>query len=149
MGVEPELDMFDVGMMESAFTLLKKGILREPMRFLLVLGIPGGVSADLRNLIHMVSLLPPGTHWTALGIGRFQLSIATHALLLGGNVRVGLEDTAYFRKGEVAKSNAQLVERVARLSREFGREVATPEQARKMLGLKPKVPAVGELVGVA
>lgn len=147
-GVEPELDMFDVGQVESAFTLLKKGVLREPLRFLFVLGIPGGVSADLRNLMHMVSLLPPGTHWSALGIGRFQLSIAVHALLLGGNVRVGLEDTAYYRKGEVAKSNAQLVERIARLSREVGREVATPDQARQMLKLKPRVPTFSGFNGI-
>lgn len=149
MGVEPELDMFDVGHVESAFTLLKQGVLRAPLRFLFVLGIPGGVSADLRNLMHMVSLLPPGTHWTALGIGRFQLTVAIHALLLGGNVRVGLEDTAYYSKGEVAKSNAQLVERIVRLSHELGREVATPDQARKMLGLKPRVLAANELVSVA
>ncbi len=149
MGVEPELDMFDVGHVESAFTLLKQGVLRAPLRFLFVLGIPGGVSADLRNLMHMVSLLPPGTHWTALGIGRFQLTIAIHALLLGGNVRVGLEDTAYYRKGEVAKSNAQLVERVAHLSRELGRDVATPDQAREMLGLKPRIAAANKLVSVA
>lgn len=147
-GIEPELDMFDVGQVESAFTLLKKGVLREPLRFLFVLGIPGGISADLRNLTHMVSLLPPGTHWCALGIGRFQLSIAVHALLLGGNVRVGLEDTAYYRKNEVAKSNAQLVERIARLSRELGREVATPNQAREMLKLKPRIPAVSEFNSV-
>ncbi len=86
----------------------------------------------------MVTLIPPGTHWTALGIGRFQLSIATYAILMGGHAQGGLEDTAYYRKAEIAKSNAQLVERVARLSRELGRGLATPDQARKMLGLNAK-----------
>lgn len=137
-GVEPEIDVFDVGMLESAITLKKRGIIKGPLRILLVLGIQGGATAGYLNLVHMVSLIPLGTHWSALGIGRFQLSIATHAILMGGHARVGLEDTAYYRKGEVAKSNAQLVERVARLSRELGREVATPDQARKMLGLKAR-----------
>jgi 3-keto-5-aminohexanoate cleavage enzyme len=136
LGIEPELDCFDVGHMESVFALNKKGILRDPLRFLLVLGISGGVSAQPRNLTHMVSLLPAGTHWCALGIGRFQLSIATQALVMGGNVRVGLEDTAYYRRGEVAKSNAQLVERIVRIARELGRDIATPDVARRMLGLE-------------
>jgi 3-keto-5-aminohexanoate cleavage enzyme len=137
-GVEPEVDVFDVGMLESALYFKQKGIIQGPLRVLLVLGLNGGATAGYLNLVHMVTLIPPGTHWTALGIGRFQLSIATHAILMGGHARVGLEDTAYYRKGEVAKSNAQLVERVARLSRELGREVATPDQARKTLGLKAR-----------
>ena len=137
-GVEPEVDVFDVGMLESALYFKQKGIIQGPLRVLLVLGLNGGATAGYLNLVHMVTLIPPGVHWTALGIGRFQLSIATHAILMGGHARVGLEDTAYYRKGEVAKSNAQLVERVARLSRELGREVATPDQARAMLGLKPR-----------
>jgi 3-keto-5-aminohexanoate cleavage enzyme len=137
-GVEPEIDVFDIGMMENAFSLHKKGILKGKLRLLLVLGINGGVSADIRNLVHMVSLLPAGTHWSALGIGRFQLSIATHALLMGGNIRVGLEDTAYYNKGELAKSNAQLVKRVVRIAKEIGRPIATPDQARKILGLRSR-----------
>jgi 3-keto-5-aminohexanoate cleavage enzyme len=137
-GKVPELDVFDVGQMENVFTLKRQGVLRGQLNVLLVLGIPGGVTADIRNLVHMVSLLPPGTHWTGLGIGRFQLAIATHSILMGGHVRVGMEDTAYFRKGELAKSNAQLVERVARLSRELGRDVATPDEAREMLGIAPR-----------
>jgi 3-keto-5-aminohexanoate cleavage enzyme len=135
LGIQPELDCFDLGHLESLAVLRKQGVLRDPLRALLVLGISGGITADPRNLVHMVSLLPSGAHWCAVGIGRFQLTIAVQAIIMGGNVRVGLEDTAYFRKGEVAKSNAQLVERVARLSRELGREVATPAQARTLLQL--------------
>ncbi len=137
-GVEPEIDCFDVGHMETVFALRKAGVLRDPLRFLLVLGIQGGITADPRNLLHMVSLLPQGSHWCALGIGRFQLGIATQALVMGGNVRVGLEDTAFYRKGELAKSNAQLVERVARIARELGRDVASPESARELLGIAPR-----------
>ncbi len=135
LGIEPELDCFDLGHLESLAVLRKQGVLRDPLRALLVLGISGGISADPRNLVHMVSRLPPGAHWSAVGIGRFQLNIAVQALIMGGNVRVGLEDTAYYRKGEVARSNAQLVERVVRLSRELGREIATPAQAREILQL--------------
>jgi 3-keto-5-aminohexanoate cleavage enzyme len=135
LGIEPELDCFDVGHLESLAVLRKEGVLRDPLRALLVLGISGGITADPRNLAHMVSLLPPGAHWSAVGIGRFQLTVAVQALIMGGNVRVGLEDTAYFRKGEVARSNAQLVERVVRLSRELGREIATPAQSRAILQL--------------
>jgi 3-keto-5-aminohexanoate cleavage enzyme len=137
-GIEPEVDVFDVGMLEHAFYLKQRGVIQGRLRVLLVLGLNGGATAGYLNLVHMVTLVPPGTHWTALGIGRFQLSIATQAIIMGGHARVGLEDTAYYRKGEVAKSNAQLVERVARISRELSREVATPDQARKMLGLKPR-----------
>jgi 3-keto-5-aminohexanoate cleavage enzyme len=137
-GVEPELDCFDVGHMESIFVLKRAGVLRDPLRFLLVLGIRGGVTADPRNLVHMVSLLPPDAHWCALGIGRFQLTIAMQALAMGGNVRVGLEDTAYYARGELATSNAQLVDRVARLARELGREVASPDVARSLLQIPPR-----------
>lgn len=134
-GKVPEIDVFDLGQMESVFSLRKAGVLRDPLNILLVLGISGGMSADPRNLTHLVSLLPPGTHWSSVGIGRFQLNIAVQTLLMGGHVRVGLEDTAYYRKGELAKSNAQLVERIVRISRELGREIATPDQAREMLGI--------------
>jgi 3-keto-5-aminohexanoate cleavage enzyme len=146
-GVEPELDCFDVGHLESISVLCRAGVLRDPLRFLLVLGIRGGITADPRNLVHMVSLLPPGAHWSALGIGRFQLGVATQALVMGGNVRVGLEDTAYFRKGELARSNAQLVERIARIARELGRDVASPDQARRILGLRAA--SVGRTTGAS
>ena len=149
-GVEPEIDVFDLGMLENALILKKKGVIQGPLRLLVVLGISGGATAGYLNLVHMINLIPPGVHWSALGIGRFQLAIATQAIIMGGHARVGLEDTAYYRKGEVAKSNAQLVERVARLSRELGREVATPDEARAILGLKPRVAAArSRAAGVA
>lgn len=134
-GLVPECDVFDVGHLEAAKSLVKSGAIKTPLHILLVLGIPGGASASTGNLLRMVELLPPGVHWTALGIGRFQLTVMGQAILLGGNIRVGLEDTAYFRKGELAKSNAQLVERSARLCKEFGRTVASIGQSRKILGL--------------
>jgi 3-keto-5-aminohexanoate cleavage enzyme len=140
LGVMPELEVYEAGMLESAFRLAKLGILREPLHFQFVLGVPGGMSGDPRNLVHLVSLLQANSggkimHWGVAGVGRFQLPLAVQALVMGGHVRVGFEDNIYFRKGELAKSNAQVVERIARLSRELGREVASPAEARKLLGI--------------
>jgi 3-keto-5-aminohexanoate cleavage enzyme len=139
-GVMPELEIYEAGMLESAFRLAKQGILREPLHFQFVLGVPGGMSGDPRNLIHLVSLMESTSgkrdlHWGVAGIGRFQLPLAVQALVMGGHVRVGFEDNVFYHKGELAKSNAQLVERIARISRELGREVATPAVARRLLGI--------------
>jgi 3-keto-5-aminohexanoate cleavage enzyme len=137
LGVMPELEIYEAGMLESAFRLAKQGILREPLHFQFVLGVPGGMSGDPRNLVHLVSLLPStDLHWGVAGVGRFQLPLAVQALVMGGHVRVGFEDNIFYKKGEVAKSNAQLVERISRIAKELGREVATPDQARKMLGIQ-------------
>jgi 3-keto-5-aminohexanoate cleavage enzyme len=137
-GLVPECDVFDMGHLESALRLVHQGVLQTPLHVLLVMGIAGGISASAPNLVRMVSALPEGVQWTALGVGKFQLSVVGMAIVLGGHVRVGLEDTAYYRKGELATSNAQLVQRAANLCRELGREVATPEMARQMLGLRAR-----------
>ncbi len=142
-GVMPELEVYEAGMLESAFRLAHQGVLREPLHFQFVLGIPGGMSGDPRNLVHLVNTLEanmPGKkpHWGVAGVGRFQLPLAVQAIVMGGHVRVGFEDNIYYSKGVLADSNAQLVERVARLARELGRELATPAKARELLGLAPK-----------
>jgi 3-keto-5-aminohexanoate cleavage enzyme len=135
-GVMPELEIYEAGMLESAFRLAKQGVLREPMHFQFVLGVPGGMSGDPRNLVHLVSLLPnQDLHWGVAGVGRFQLPLAVQSLVMGGHVRVGFEDNIFYNKGELAISNAQVVGRVARIAKELGREVATPAVARKLLGL--------------
>ncbi|MFL5813165.1 MAG: 3-keto-5-aminohexanoate cleavage protein [Bdellovibrionia bacterium] len=139
-GVMPELEIYEAGMLESAFRLAKQGIIREPLHFQFVLGVPGGMSGDVRNLVHLVNLMEVQSgrrdlHWGVAGVGRFQLPLAVQALVMGGHVRVGFEDNIFYSKGEIAKSNAQLVERVSRISRELGREVATPDVARKLLGI--------------
>lgn len=134
-GVVPELEVYEAGMVESALRLAKQGILREPLNFQFVLGVPGGMSGEPANLMHLLSLLPRGAHWGVAGVGRFELPLAVQALVLGGHVRVGFEDNIYYRKGEVAKSNAQLVERVVRVARELDRPVATAAEARKLLGI--------------
>ena len=139
LGVMPELEIYEAGMLENAFRLARQGILRGPLHFQFVLGVPGGMSGDPRNLMHLVSLLessaPGGSHWGVAGVGRFQLPLAMQALVIGGHVRVGFEDNIFYHKGELAKSNAQLVARITRIAGELGREVATPAVARKMLGL--------------
>ena len=131
----PELEVYEAGMVEQAFRLAKDGVLAAPFHFQFVLGVPGGMSGDPRNVFHLASLLPPETHWGVAGIGRWQLPCAALALSLGGHVRVGFEDNIWFRKGELALSNAQLVARVARIAAELDRPVATAAQARKMLGI--------------
>lgn len=135
LGVVPELEVYEAGMVESAFRLAKQGILRGPLHFQFVLGVPGGMSGELRNLMHLVSLLPPDHQWGVAGIGRFQLPLAVQAILMGGHVRVGFEDNIFYRKGELATSNAQLVARVARIAHELDRPVATPAQARQILAI--------------
>jgi 3-keto-5-aminohexanoate cleavage enzyme len=135
-GVKPELEIFDSGMLTTANRWLKKGLLTGPLHFDFVLGIPGGMAGTPEALMYLRSQLPEGATWTVAGIGAAQLPLGTLAILLGGHVRVGFEDNVYYRKGELASSNAQLVARMARISAELGRAVATPDEARGLLGIK-------------
>lgn len=135
LGVKPELEIFDTGMLATAKRWLRQGLLPQPAHVDLVLGMPGGMAATPQTLLYLVSELPPECTWSAAGIGAAQLPVVTWAILLGGHARVGLEDNIYYRKGELAVSNAQLVARVVRLAHELEREVATPAQARQILVL--------------
>lgn len=134
-GIKPEIEVFDVGMIQTALMLVKKGILRTPLHFDFVMGVPGGIPGEARHLVHLVDSLPAGSTWSVAGIGRFELPLAMMAIVMGGHIRVGFEDNVYYGKGVLADSNAQLVERIARLAGEMGRKVATPEEARGILGL--------------
>lgn len=134
-GVKPELEIFDSGMLTTASRWVKKGLLTGSLHFDLVLGIPGGMAGTPEALMYLRAQLPAGATWTVAGIGAAQLPLGVMAIVLGGHVRVGFEDNVYFRKGELASSNAQLVARIARISREMDRPVATPAQARAILGL--------------
>lgn len=122
-------------MLATARRWLAKGLLPSPAHFDFVLGVPGGMAGTPKALMYLVSELPAGATWTATGIGAVQLPMATLAILLGGHVRVGFEDNIYYRKGELAVSNAQLVSRVARIAHELERPVASPQEARRILGL--------------
>ena len=133
--VKPELEIFDKGHLANARRLAKEGLLKLPQHVDLVLGVPGGLDATVQNLCDLVDDLPPGCTWSVAGIGRQQLAMAMAAIAMGGHVRVGLEDNLYYSKGRLAR-NEELVARVARISEEAGRPVATPDQAREILGLK-------------
>ncbi len=137
LGIKPEMECFDISMINNALQLRDAGLAAEPLHFNFVMGLRGAIPARIQHLVHMRSCLPPGATWTVSGMGASQLTMGVHAILMGGHVRVGLEDNIYYRKGELA-TNQQLVERMARLARELGREVATPNQARAILSLKPR-----------
>jgi len=131
--IKPEIEVFERGHINNALKIEKKGLIDRPIHFDFVMGVPGAIPGEIDDLIYLVSHTPPNSTWTVAGIGKYELSLAVHAILMGGHVRVGFEDNIYFKKGELAKSNAQLVERIAKISIELGREVARPEEARKIL----------------
>jgi len=136
-GVKPTIECFDFGHINNAKIIIKEGLLDPPYYFTFVTGVPGGIPATAKNLIFMRDELPEQSIWGSIGIGgRASLPMALAALVTGGNVRVGFEDNIYYRKGELAKSNAQLVARIANFCQELGHEVATVEDARKILGLR-------------
>lgn len=132
--VKPEIEVFDKGMVDLAIRYHKQGFIKAPMHFDFVLGVQ--MDATVRDLSYLVHSLPEGSTWTVAGVGRHEIPMAVAAIIMGGHARVGFEDNVYLSKGVLAKSNAELVEKVARISREIGREVATPDEARKILGLK-------------
>lgn len=136
MGVMPELECFDKGMIDTALRLLGKGRLKPPLHFNFVMGLAGGISAEPRDLVFMRESIPRDATFTVTGIGRSQLPMTVMSMLLGGHVRVGFEDNIYISKGVPAKSNAEFVERTVRLAKELGREIASPAEARSILRLK-------------
>jgi 3-keto-5-aminohexanoate cleavage enzyme len=133
-GTKPEMEIFEPGMIANALMLVEKQLAEPPLHFDFVLGSRGSFPAVPKNLLFLSESIPPGATWTVAGIGRGQLPMAVLAILMGGHVRVGLEDNIYFRKGELA-TNELLVERVVRIAAEVGRPVATPDEARRILGL--------------
>jgi 3-keto-5-aminohexanoate cleavage enzyme len=134
-GIKPELELFNDGHINEAHGLLERRDLAEPVYATLIFGGGTLTPPRPRNLLNAVDNLPDGATFNTLGFGPHQLPFATLGILLGGHVRVGLEDNVYYRRGELAESNAQLVERVVRVAEELGRPVATPAEARERLGL--------------
>jgi 3-keto-5-aminohexanoate cleavage enzyme len=135
-GIQPEFEVFDTGMVETARRLVDRHD-PEPrhLHFDLVLGVPGGMAGTPASVGFMASILPVGSTWTATGIGRSHLPVTLTAIAMGGHVRTGFEDTIYYERGRLASSNAELIARVARIAREAGREPATPDQARAIVGI--------------
>jgi 3-keto-5-aminohexanoate cleavage enzyme len=134
-GVRPELEVFDKGHLANARRLAKEGLLTLPQHVDFVLGVPGALEATVQNLCDLVDDLPDGCTWSVAGIGRAQTAMALAAIAMGGHVRVGLEDNLYLEKGRLAR-NEELVARVVRIAREAGRAVASPDEAREILGLQ-------------
>ncbi|MFI1312334.1 3-keto-5-aminohexanoate cleavage protein [Streptomyces albidoflavus] len=137
LGVRPELEIFDTGQLWFAKQLLAEGLLDAPTVFQLCMGVPWGAPADPGVLQSMVNMLPDGARWASFALGRMQMPWVAQSILLGGHVRVGLEDNLYLGKGNKA-TNAQLVERAVTLTESIGARVATPDEARAALGLKKR-----------
>jgi 3-keto-5-aminohexanoate cleavage enzyme len=138
-GIKPELEVFEPGFINVAKYLTKKGCLNPCLHFNLLLGSLGSIPADIRDLVYLVESLPAGSTWSATGIGRFQMQINAAAIIMGGHVRVGLEDSLYYDQDrkELA-TNEALVKRIVNIANDLGREIASPKEARAILGLSTK-----------
>lgn len=138
-GVKPEIEVFDPGMIYDAAYYLKKGIIKSPLHFQFCMGCAGGIAATIDNLVFMKNTLEkviPGSTWSAFGVGHGAMEIMYAAIAAGGHIRVGMEDNIMYAKGKLADSNMQLIARARRVIEEYGCEVASPDEAREILGLK-------------
>lgn len=137
LGIKPELEVFDKSMIEMALRLQRKGYILEPMHFDFVMGVNGGIGGDIRDFTFLRGSIPAGATYTVAGVGRYEFPLAALAIIDGGHVRVGFEDNVYLSRGVLAKSNGELVEKVVKMAELFGRQVASPAEARKILSLPP------------
>ena len=135
-GIKPELECFDKGMIDMTLRLHKKGYIQEPMHFNFMLGVIGGITATPRDLLYLANSIPKGSTYCVGAIGRHEFPMVTLSIVLGGHARVGFEDNIYLSKGVLAKSNSELVEKVVRISKELGRDIASPYEARKILSIR-------------
>jgi len=139
LNVTPEWEAFDLGMIDYAKYLIGRGILKQPYYCNILLGSLGTLAATPYNLVSIVNALPEGTTWAATGIGRFQFPVNALAITMGGNVRVGIEDSLYMDAGKTRlATNVDMVKRLANLANAYEREIATPAEAREMIGLRPR-----------
>jgi 3-keto-5-aminohexanoate cleavage enzyme len=143
-GIKPELEVFNPVLMEDTYQLIEKGLLTKPYWFSFVMGMRrinrAYMGYSLELLIQLVNDLPPDSMFSVMGVGSDELPATTQSILLGGHVRVGFEDNIFYRKGQLAQSNAQLVARAARIGKELGCEIVSPAGAREMLGIPPLHP---------
>ena len=138
-GVKPEIEAFDPGMIANAQYYLKKGVLKAPLHFQFCMGCANGIPGTMKNLIFMketMESLCPGSTWSCFGVGHSAMEMLYGAVALGGHIRVGMEDNVMYSKGVLAESNVQFVERARRVIEEYGKQVATPDEAREILSLK-------------
>jgi 3-keto-5-aminohexanoate cleavage enzyme len=136
-GVKPELECFDSGHTQGIWPLIDMGVLKPPLQFSFILNVLGGIPGHVESLQLQTRIMPAGSEWEVIGISHGQWRLLAAALVLGGNIRCGLEDHLYLPSGEMAKSNGELVEVAARMTRDVGRRPATVEEARKILSLGP------------
>lgn len=135
-GVVPEIEVFETGMIKNAMYLQRKGYIDAPLHFNFVLGVPGSMPASVKNLLFLSESIPQGSTWLVSAVGKTEIPLSTAAIVMGGNVRVGLEDNLFMPDGSPA-SNIKLVEKVVAIAREVGREIASPAEARAILSLDP------------
>jgi 3-keto-5-aminohexanoate cleavage enzyme len=135
LGVKPELEIFDSGMLTTCLRMRDAGKLKAPFHFQFVLGTPWGAAATAKSLLYLHEYLPENSTWSVIGIGKGHLPMSMMAFAMGGHIRVGMEDNIYYTKGVLAKTNAQFVERIVRIAQEYGREIATPDGSRRILNL--------------
>jgi uncharacterized protein (DUF849 family) len=140
-GVKPELEVFEPGHIMLARKLIDEGAIASPPLFQICLGIPYGAPATPQSMMYMKSLLPDDAMWASFGISRAEFPMVAQAAILGGHVRVGLEDNLYIEQGVLAQGNGELVERAVAIVRSLGMPVASPEEARGILGLPARMPA--------
>jgi len=136
-GVLPELEIFDVGHLALACKMIRDGLIDDAAIFQFALGVPWGAPANAETAILMRGMLPRTAKWAAFGIGRAEFPMVAQAMLLGGHIRVGLEDNLYLERGLQARSNAELVRKTGKIAAILGKELASPRQAREILGLPP------------
>lgn len=135
-GILPELECFGKMHVDHVNRLYKKGFIKEPLHFSFVLGVNGGQTGEERDFHFLRESIPSNATYSVAGIGRFEFSLAELAIKHGGHVRVGLEDNIYLEKGVLAKGNKDLVEKVVSIAKQYNREIATPDEARRILGIK-------------
>ena len=134
LGVKPEMEVFELGQIWFAKQLIKEGLIDEPPLFQLCMGIPWTAEANAENMLALRNMLPENSIWAGFGISRMQMPMVAQAMILGGNVRVGLEDNLYLKRGVLA-SNGQLVERAVEIIERLGGSIVSPQQTREKLGL--------------
>lgn len=137
-GIPKELECFEKGHLDTVLRLVRQGFLHPPLHFSFVLGVNGGMTGEERDFLFLKDSVPPGATFSVAGIGRFEFPLAESAIRHGGHVRVGLEDNIFIEKGVLTRSNGELVRKVAQLAQRLGREIATPDEARAILGMEKR-----------
>jgi len=134
--VRYEMECFEKGHIDTTLRFIKKGIIKNHLHYSFVLGVRGGMSGEERDFVFMKESIPENATFSVAGIGRYEFTLAELSIKNGGHVRVGLEDNIYIEKGVLTKSNRELVEKVVNIAKKYGREIATPEDARKILEME-------------